>query len=136
MANFETAFKRTAAFEGGYVNDKDDSGGETYKGISRNNNSGWAGWKIIDIAKKQSNFPKSLDSNEELQQLVYQQYRQAYWAPLRADDISNQAVANDLYDTGVNMGVKTSIKLAQRQWGMTETGVMTDELLAKLNTVV
>jgi lysozyme family protein len=32
--------------EGYYVNDKDDSGGETYRGISRVNFPKWAGWAI------------------------------------------------------------------------------------------
>ncbi|RYD50653.1 MAG: hypothetical protein EOP52_13405, partial [Sphingobacteriales bacterium] len=36
MADFLTAYKRTAVAEGGYANDPDDLGGETYKGIARN----------------------------------------------------------------------------------------------------
>ena len=36
MANFEEAYKKTSDFEGGYVNDEDDAGGETYRGIARN----------------------------------------------------------------------------------------------------
>ena len=34
--------------EGGYVDDRDDRGGETYRGISRNNFPDWKGWKKID----------------------------------------------------------------------------------------
>ena len=30
MANFDIAFRRTISAEGGYVNDPDDKGGETY----------------------------------------------------------------------------------------------------------
>jgi lysozyme family protein len=35
MACFGDAFKKLSIKEGGYVNDKDDAGGETYRGISR-----------------------------------------------------------------------------------------------------
>jgi len=35
MANFNQALKKTLVFEGGYVNDPDDPGGETNFGISK-----------------------------------------------------------------------------------------------------
>jgi len=136
MANFEEAYKRTCRFEGGYSNDKNDSGGETYKGISRKNNPKWSGWSIIDSCKKKSNFPKILDYNDKLQSLVKDCYRSNYWEPISGDKIENQKVANDLYDTAVNMGVATSIKLSQSQFGMKENGRMNDDLLSKLNSVV
>lgn len=135
MANFDIAFKRTAQFEGGYVYDPDDNGGETYAGISRKANPKWVGWKTIDAAKKKSNFPKNLKSDIILQTQVKTLYKTNYWNTIWGDKITNQDVANDLYDTGVNMGVAMSIKLAQRQFHMTQTGKMSDELLKKLNSV-
>lgn len=36
MAIFNSAFKITMGNEGGYANNPDDSGGETYAGIARN----------------------------------------------------------------------------------------------------
>lgn len=135
MANFDIAYKRTAKFEGGYVYDPDDNGGETYAGISRKANPSWSGWKIIDSAKKKQGFPKSLANNAELIQLAKNLYRKNYWNPILGDRIKNQKVANELYDFGVNAGVAQSIKLSQRQYRMKETGVMNDALLAKLNSV-
>jgi lysozyme family protein len=38
MAEFKTAFEVTMKAEGGYVNDPDDPGGETYKGSARARN--------------------------------------------------------------------------------------------------
>ena len=35
MADFNDAFDETMGHEGGYVNDSNDAGGETYRGISR-----------------------------------------------------------------------------------------------------
>lgn len=136
MANFDIAFQRTSKFEGGWVNDDADSGKETYKGISRVYQKSWAGWKIIDSYKKKSNFPKNLESDKTLQGLVKKCYRENYWTPIWGDKINNQNVANDLYDTAVNMGVGTSIKLSERQHKMKETAKMSQELLNKLNSVV
>ena len=135
MANFDIAYKRTCKFEGGWVNDDADSGKETYKGISRAANPKWAGWAIIDQYKKKSNFPKNLDSDVKLQELVKQCYRNNYWNNVWGDKINHQDVADDLYDTAVNMGVATSIKLVERQFKMKETGKMSESLLDKLNSV-
>ena len=52
MAYFGDAFKKLSIKEGGYVNDKDDAGGETYRGISRKYNPTWQGWTMIDSYKK------------------------------------------------------------------------------------
>ena len=52
MADFRLAYKKIEAAEGGYVNDPDDKGGETYKGISRKANPDWDGWISIDQIKK------------------------------------------------------------------------------------
>nr|DAO60326.1 MAG TPA: Lysozyme [Caudoviricetes sp.] len=135
MANFDIAYNRTSNFEGGYVNDDADSGKETYNGISRRFNPSWGGWKIVDTYKRKPNFPKNLDSDEALQNLVKSCYKSLYWDKVWGDKIKNQNVANDLYDTAVNMGVGTSIKLSQRQMKLSETGVMNNDLLEKLNLV-
>lgn len=52
MANFKIALDKVLSREGGYINDPDDKGGETYKGISRKYNPDWKGWRIIDNTKK------------------------------------------------------------------------------------
>lgn len=109
MANFDKAFSLTLSAEGGYANDEQDKGGETYKGIARNFNADWDGWKIIDNLKKDTkNFPKNLDSDSSLQSYVKQIYKKKYWDVNNIDNITNQDIANELFDTGVNQGVKTS----------------------------
>ena len=52
MANFDEEFKKVIVVEGGYVDDPDDSGGETYLGISRRYNPDSKMWNIIDDIKK------------------------------------------------------------------------------------
>ena len=69
MADFEKAFINTMGYEGGYVYDPDDAGGETYKGISRRYHPSWPGWRIIDKVKISGGDPYSdLDDNEELEE--------------------------------------------------------------------
>lgn len=136
MADFSTAFNRTEKNEGKDIWTKvdGDSGGETWSGISRKANPSWSGWKILDQIKNKKNGQKI--STPELEDYKQSLYRTNYWNPIWGDKINNQKVANDLYDTGVNMGPSTSIKLSERQFGMKETGRMSDELLNKLNSVV
>ena len=137
MANFDIAYKRTAKFEGGYVNDPDDKGGETYFGIARKSNPQWLGWKIIDAQKKLPNFPSNLTSvRYDLDTLEKNLYKVNYWDKVWGDKINNQKVANDMYDTAVNMGVGISIKLSERQFKMKETSIISQDLLNKLNSVV
>ena len=135
MANFDISYNRTLKFEGGYVNDDNDTGGETYKGISRKYNPSWSGWKIVDKYKGLKNFPKNLDTDSQLQILVKNCYYDNYWKTIHGNEINNQKVADDLYDTAVNMGISMSIKLSERQFKLSETGKMSSILLSKLNSV-
>lgn len=136
MAVFEIAYRRTGRFEGGYVHDPKDSGGETYNGISRVHNPNWDGWRIIDSMKNKPNFPSNLTQQKAvLSNMEMQLYKANYWNPVWGGKIDNQHVANDMYDTAVNMGVGTSIKLSQRQFKLPETGRMDEVLINKLNSV-
>ena len=136
MAQFEVAYKRTKRFEGGYVNDPKDAGGETYNGISRRANPSWGGWKVGDRQKKLAYFPRNLNEEKnKIAEFEKQLYFNSYWVPVRGEHIVNQDVANDMFDTAVNMGVGTSVKLSQRQFHLAESGVMDEQLLFKLNSI-
>lgn len=104
MADFALAFSATIKAEGGYVNDPQDPGGETYKGIARKMNSKWDGWIIIDMMKKERNFPANLDGNSQLQEKIKTFYEINYWDKIRGDDISNQHIAESIFDFAVNAG--------------------------------
>lgn len=114
MADFKTAYQLTASNEGGYSNNRTDQGGETYKGISRKAWPAWGGWEIIDQMKKGAGFPGNLEQFVTLQQMVRDFYKQVFWDTLKLDSVNNQVVANELYDTAVNMGVKTAAVFLQR----------------------
>ena len=134
MANFNEAFENTMKSEGGYVNDPDDPGGETYKGIARKRNSKWDGWITVDLLKQKPNFPKNLDQDEALQQKIKDFYEINYWDKVRGDSISDQDVAESIFDFGVNAGPKTSAKLAQISVQAEPDGVIGPKTLKKLNT--
>jgi lysozyme family protein len=114
MANFEKAYAKTMSHEGGYINDKDDAGGETYKGIARKYNGSWNGWDIIDHHKGDSDFPKCLDDIVDLQNNVHAFYKSNYWDVNKLDNFSDQAVAEEMFDTGVNMGIGRAAKFLQK----------------------
>lgn len=110
MADFKTAYTKTAVVEGGYANDPDDRGDETYKGIARKMDPTWKGWPIIDDIKRRvpnsaAHINAAAEGNGQLQGTVIDYYKRNYWDVLNLDHIEDQRVANELYDTGVNMGI-------------------------------
>jgi len=133
MADFTQAFQLVIANEGGYGNDPDDPGGETYKGVARKIFSKWDGWTKVDMLKQQSGFPGNLDQDEELQQDVLHFYQVNFWDRMNGDQISDQGIANSIFDFGVNAGVSTSASLAQLVIGATADGVIGPDSIAKIN---
>lgn len=129
MANFDIEFEKIVLAEGGYVNDKDDAGGETYLGISRKNNPKWNGWEIIDNEKTKGlkGITARLKQNKSLTEKAKVLYREKYWDALELDDIS-QGIAHQLFDTSVNCGKSTAIRIAQQLLMMTVTGKWSEEL--------
>lgn len=133
MAQFDTALPIILQYEGGYVNDPQDSGGETYKGISRKMNPQWSGWTVVDTEKKQAGFPLSLDKNPTLQQSVASFYKTNYWDKIQGDQMQNQNVATSIFDFAVNAGVTTSIKLAQQTVKVNNDGILGNISLSTIN---
>jgi len=89
------------AVEGGYVNDPSDSGGETNYGIT------------ISTARRYG----YLGSMDKLPRSVaFDIYAKRYWDALELDSIVSlsPAIAAELADTGVNMGVSRAGEFLQR----------------------
>lgn len=120
MADFETAEIKTRQFEGGYANHKDDRGGETYAGISRNFWPEWEGWAVIENFKlaipPHSGIDFELNAkemHEQLKFMVSRFYRINFWEGMNLDLIDNQELANSIYDFAVNAGINRSVKFIQ-----------------------
>lgn len=134
MAKFIDAYKKVLNNEGIYSNDPDDAGGETYKGISRRANPNWDGWISIDAIKKSypTTFKGILKKTPELEKKVQDLYKDKYWDCFELDDVPNQLVAEQMFDTAVNQGQTAAIKFAQRVLDLRETGKWSLDLLNKL----
>lgn len=149
MAQFEPAYQKTSGNEGGYANNPADAGGETYKGISRNNNPRWSGWKYIDgvkaLAIKQPpydtpeyrNWVKYLNGKlsglNQLQVAVLAFYRTTQWDANRLGEINDQAVAEWIYDHFVNAGGR-GIMWAQLAARVAPDGKIGPATLAAINS--
>jgi lysozyme family protein len=112
--NFRKAFEAVInGFEGKYSNDKDDPGGETYKGIARNINKDFEGWGIIDRLRESGNFPKSLEGNDLLQSYVKDFYKKNYWDKFMGDRLG-EITGTEMFDQSVNLGTGRAIEHLQR----------------------
>ena len=133
MADFTSAFNLVLGHEGGYGNDPDDPGGETYKGIARKIHSKWSGWTTVDMLKRQTGFPANLDKDDELQEMVSDFYRVTFWDKMNGDQIEKQEIADSIFDFGVNAGLATSASLAQMVVGVEADGVIGPKSLTGIN---
>lgn len=140
MANFETALKVVINYEGGYVNDPVDKGGETYKGIARNFSKNWAGWAVIDNYKKRNGVIKrgTVLNDAVLDKMVSDFYFVNKWMPSNAAYIQNQTVANFVFDMYVNHGkagvlVNQAVNAASGQKVLQETNSITQDTIRQIN---
>lgn len=118
MAEFKLAYEKTLGHEGGYANDPQDRGGETYKGIARNHWPDWEGWPVIDKLKDEPDFPSCLATHNSLQRMVRNFYKAHYWDKADLDEMPSQEVAEEIFDTGVNQGLGTAIQYLQEALNM------------------
>lgn len=116
MADFSIAFRRTISAEGGYVNDPDDKGGETYMGISRRAHPNATIWKTIDKVDKTGltnrQITTILKKNTHLTAEVKKIYKPNYWDKFQLDDCRSQRMANEIFDDAVNRGVGAAAYIA------------------------
>ena len=91
---FENALKFVLAREGGYVNDPDDRGGATNKGITQNTYNSW----LKSIGKPSKDVKNITDA--EVKEIYYKNY----WLAAGCDKMTSK-FAVVCFDTAVNMGV-------------------------------
>lgn len=141
MSKYLDSIKEVLADEGfransmGYVNDKDDRGGETIAGIARNFWKNWQGWKIVDAAKTQPNFPNNLIGNKVLYDQIITFYKINFWDKVGGDKIADSSISHLLVDSAINEGIVPAVKRAQEIVNLPQTGIFSDELATKLNNL-
>ena len=136
MADYKSAIAKVLLTEGGYANDPDDAGGETYRGIARKFWPTWSGWPIIDHAKGHDDFPHCLASISLVLDSVISFYKVNFGDKVGGDFIASQMIANNLVDSAVNEGIKPAVRRAQAIVGLPTTGVIDQELVKRLNSMI
>lgn len=117
MGDFLISYKKAMKVEGGWANDSDDSGGQTWRGISRKNHPNWKGWEIVDhiglISSHQSIFESALEKNEELKTLVLDFYKKEFWDIMKLDYVHSQSICDELFEAGINMNHSVVVEFLQ-----------------------
>ena len=114
MAHFLLAYQRTNRHEGGFVDHPFDRGGMTYRGIARRIWPDWEGWAVVDRIIAQGQTPP--DIHPLLERLHEQFFERHFWQAAGLDALpdSMQTVAEEVYDSAVNVGVVTACRWLQR----------------------
>jgi lysozyme family protein len=110
MADLAKALPALLKHEGGYVDDPDDAGQATYRGIARRYHPSWGGWEIIDAWRRAG----SPIVDTILYGLVERFYRIEFWDRFQGDKIQSQAVADWLLNFAVHAGVHRAVETLQR----------------------
>lgn len=109
--NFEKMLKFVLQSEGGYVNDPNDLGGETNKGITHNTYNSYRRSKGLPTRSVK------YITDDEVRDIYYNNYFKASGA----DKIENPQLAFYVFDTAVNMGVSRAKSFLDQSNGNPET---------------
>lgn len=103
MANSRILFDWILSFEGGYVNDPDDAGGCTNKGVTI------GVWKAYFNKNATCEDMKKLTTDDALKV-----FERKFWGPMNAGQIKDQAIANTYVDWGWASGPDTVKNIFKR----------------------
>lgn len=121
MADAQKLTPLILRWEGGFVNDPDDAGGTTMKGVT------------LATFRKFYGADKTV---EDLKQITEAQwlhiFKTGYWDVFRGDDIDDQSVANMCVDWLYNSGI-AAIKRVQKIVGVVDDGIVGDKTVAAIN---
>lgn len=121
MAKAEKLIPKILRWEGGFVNDPDDAGGATNKGVT--------------IATFRKFYGKDA-TIEQLKRITDEQwlhiFKVGYWDKFKADDINDQSVANICVDWLYNSGI-VAIKRVQKIVGVVDDGIVGPKTIGAIN---
>ena len=119
--NYLKALSLVLKHEGGYVNDPQDPGGATNKGITQKT---YDAWRVRETLSKRS---VRLINFWEITEI----YRKQYWDKIKGDDLP-LGVDYCVFDFAVNSGTDRAAKYLQRAVGAVEDGQIGPNTLAKV----
>ena len=121
MADYKILKPFILKWEGGFVNDPNDSGGATNKGVT------------LATFRRYKGESASVDDLKAITDEDWNAiFKTMYWDKVKANEINSQAVANLLVDWYWMSGTN-AIKYVQRLIGTTEDGIVGKQTLARLN---
>lgn len=110
-ANFASSLAAVLVHEGGYVNDPQDPGGATNKGVTQRVYDDWR--------RSRGLAPRSVRSLEQAE--VEAIYRKLYWDAVRGDDLPS-GIDYCVFDFAVNSGPPRAVRYLQRAVGVADDG--------------
>jgi lysozyme family protein len=108
--NFSQCLHVVLREEGGYTNDPNDPGGATNFGITIADLREWRGHDVTPDDVKNMTKAEALEI-----------YRAKYWNPMQCGDLPD-GIDLEVFDFGVNAGIRTSVKMLQLVIGVTQDG--------------
>jgi lysozyme family protein len=132
VASFDVFLPILLRFEGGFVDDPTDPGGETNKGVTMATFRNCA-HQLLGIEPTSENLKALTDGQAGII------YRALYWDKIRGDDFQLQDLANIVCDFYVNAGTHATILLQRVMNGMgaqiVEDGAIGPASIQALNAV-
>lgn len=127
MANSSKLIPFILRWEGGFVNDPDDLGGATNKGITIST--------FTEYKKRKGQKAPSVTDLKNISDAEWHDvFKSLYWDRWKADEIKNQSVANILVDWVWASG-SHGIKRPQRLLGVKADGIVGKQTIAALNAM-
>lgn len=127
MANSSKLVPFILQWEGGFVNDPDDLGGATNKGITIDT--------FTEYKKRKGQKAPSVTDLKNISDAEWRDvFKSLYWDRWKADEIKSQAVANILVDWVWASG-SHGIKRPQRLLGVKADGIVGEQTIAALNAM-
>lgn len=131
LGPFDYAFNQTIGYEGAkYTDDPDDRGGPTKYGITEAVYKSAIKRKIIS--------PVSVGIRNLTEREAKAIYLYDYWNRMRLNEVVDQFIASEIFDTAVNMGRKAAATICQKALNylgesLEEDGIMGPKTINALN---
>lgn len=140
MADFTKAYAASAVSRGVKTEMAGDV--EIYNGIDRRFHPAWDGWQVIDALKfaasDDDEFKTTLEQNKKLREKVRSFYKQMYWDRFSGDWVPNQDIAEELFESSMELGVGRAVNCLQKSLNLLSAGrpdkpcLVGDGLLGKI----
>ena len=127
MARVELLVPHILRWEGGYVDDPNDLGGATCKGVC---------FKTYKLYRQRKKLPKpTLDDLKNISDGEFVSVlKELYWDACRGDHIESQSVANAIVDWAWHSGTVTAVKEVQKVLGVEADGIIGNITLSAINS--